>query len=116
MAVEEELKKVQAILGLVLYSHNLYTNIKGVREHGEGKKVALPKFIFKISYFILVLFMKRFLFLTENGFEDIELMYPYYRFQEAGYQVDVVGPKAKGNYTGKHGLSIKVDLAPKEVS
>ena len=33
--------------------------------------------------------------MADNGFEDRELMYPYYRFQEVGYRVEVVGPKAK---------------------
>jgi len=60
--------------------------------------------------------MKKALLLTENGFEDRELMYPYYRFQEAGYQVVVVGPKAKETYNGEHGMSIKSDLAPEDVN
>ena len=49
--------------------------------------------------------MEKVLLLTENGFEDKELMYPYYRFQEAGFQVVVVGPKAKETYNGEHGLT-----------
>jgi len=59
--------------------------------------------------------MKKVLILAENGFEDREFMYPYYRFQEAGYQVLVVGPKAKETYNGEHGMCIKSDLAPEEV-
>ncbi len=51
-----------------------------------------------------------------NGFEDKELYYPYYRFQEAGYQVVVVGPKAKEVYNGEHGLTITSDVAPEEVN
>jgi protease I len=39
--------------------------------------------------------------LVENGFEDVELLYPYYRYQEAGYDVEVVGPKADEIYHGK---------------
>lgn len=54
--------------------------------------------------------------LAENGFEDSELIYPYYRFQEAGYQVDVVAPKANETYIGKHGVPVKSDLTPKEVN
>lgn len=54
--------------------------------------------------------------MTENGFEDRELMYPYYRFQEAGYQVVVVGPKAKETYNGEHGLTITSDLSPADVN
>ena len=59
--------------------------------------------------------MKKVLLLVENGFEDRELMYPYYRFQEAGYKVDVVGPEAKVTYKGEHGLTMKSDLSPEEV-
>jgi len=60
--------------------------------------------------------MKKVLLLTENGFQDVELIYPYYRSQEAGYQVVVVGPKAKETYSGEHGLTIKSDLAPDDVN
>jgi protease I len=60
--------------------------------------------------------MEKILLLTENGFEDRELMYPFYRFQEAGYQVVVVGPRAKEIYNGEHGLTITADLSPAEVN
>jgi len=60
--------------------------------------------------------VEKVLLLVENGFEDRELMYPYYRFQEAGYQVFVVGPKAKEMYNGEHGLTIKSDLSPEDVN
>jgi len=59
--------------------------------------------------------MKKVLLFVDNGFEDRELMYPYYRFQEAGYKVDVVGPKAKVTYNGEHGLTMESDLSPKDV-
>jgi protease I len=55
------------------------------------------------------------LLFVENGFEDREMMYPYYRFQEAGYQVDVLGPKAKATYTGAYGLTIQADLGPQDI-
>ena len=32
--------------------------------------------------------------LVEKGFEDVEILYSYYSFLEAGYQVKVVGPEA----------------------
>ncbi len=60
--------------------------------------------------------MKRVLLFVENGFEDREFMYPYYRFQEAGYKVDVVGPRAKVTYNGEYGLTIESDLSPKDVN
>ena len=56
--------------------------------------------------------MQKILILVENGVEDSEFLYPYYRFQEEGYKVDVAGPKAGETYTGKHGVSIKSDLSP----
>lgn len=60
--------------------------------------------------------MKKVLLFVENGFEDRELMYPYYRFQEALYKVDVVGPRAKVTYNGEHGLTMKSDLSPEGVN
>lgn len=60
--------------------------------------------------------MEKVLLLVENGFEDRELMYPYYRFQEAGYHVSVAGPKAKETYHGEYGLPIKSDLGSEDVN
>ena len=63
-----------------------------------------------------MLFLEKVIIVVENGFEDIELLYPYYRFQEAGYKVEVVGPKAKETYLGKKGGSIKSTAAPEDVN
>ncbi len=60
--------------------------------------------------------MKKVLLFIENGFEDKELMYPYYRFQEAGYKVAVVGPRAKVAYNGEYGLTMESDFSPKDVN
>ena len=60
--------------------------------------------------------MGRVLLFVENGFEDRELMYPYYRLQEAGYKVDVVRPRAKVTYKGEYGLTMKSDFSPQEVN
>jgi protease I len=43
-------------------------------------------------------------------------MIPYYRLQEAGYNVDVEGPKADTTYNGEYGLTINADLSSKEVN
>ncbi len=43
------------------------------------------------------------LIFVEDGYEDMELMYPKYRLEEAGYRVVVAGLKARQHYTGKHG-------------
>ncbi len=60
--------------------------------------------------------MEKVLFFVENGYEDRELMYPYYRFQEAGYKVDVVGPRAKVTYKGEYGLTIESDFSAKDIN
>ena len=59
--------------------------------------------------------MKILIFL-ENGFEDSEFIYPYYRFQEEGYKVDIVAPKANQKYIGKHGVSFTSELSPEQVN
>ena len=46
------------------------------------------------------------LILTANDTEDLEFFYPYYRFIEAGYKVDVVTP-AGGEFSAKHKLGLK---------
>jgi protease I len=60
--------------------------------------------------------MPKVLIMVENGVEDTEFLYPYYRLQEEGYQVDIVAPKAKETYVGKHGVPIKANLSPEEVN
>ena len=49
--------------------------------------------------------------LIENGYEDMELMYPKYRLQEAGFNVVVAGPQAHKEYIGKHGYPCQSDAA-----
>jgi deglycase len=51
------------------------------------------------------------LIFIEDHYEDMELMYPKYRLQEAGYRVVVAGPKAKHTYMGKHGYPCVSDAA-----
>ena len=60
--------------------------------------------------------MEKVLLFVENGFEDRELMYPYYRFQEAGYKVEVVGPRAEVAYRGEYGLVMTSDVSPRDVN
>jgi protease I len=59
--------------------------------------------------------MKKVLMLLDNGAEDSEFIYPYFRFQEEGYKVEVVGAKANENYIGKHGVPLKSDMSPEQV-
>ncbi|MCB2189675.1 MAG: type 1 glutamine amidotransferase [Deltaproteobacteria bacterium] len=42
--------------------------------------------------------------LLEEMFNDFEMIYPYYRLQEAGAEVTVVGPRAGAVYRSKLGL------------
>ena len=61
------------------------------------------------------MFVRKVLMLIDNEAEDSEFIYPYYRFQEEGYTVDVVGPKANEVYTGKHGVPLRANLSPEDV-
>ena len=60
--------------------------------------------------------MKRIAILIENLFDDKELIYPYYRMLEEGYEVDLIGPEKHKVFTSKHGLPMKSDRASKDVS
>ena len=51
------------------------------------------------------------LIFIEEGYEDMELMYPKYRLEEAGYKVVVAGPKARQQYLGKHGYPCVSDAS-----
>ena len=59
--------------------------------------------------------MRKALIMVENGFEDPEFLYPYYRLQEEEFKVDIVGPRSNETYTGKRGIQIESDLSPEEV-
>ena len=48
--------------------------------------------------------------LAEDLYEDIELWYPYYRFIEAGAEVDIIGSGRLDTFKGKHGLPVKPDI------
>lgn len=51
------------------------------------------------------------LIFVEDAYEDMELVYPKYRLQEAGFRVVVAGPKAGVKYVGKHGYPTVSDAA-----
>jgi protease I len=48
-----------------------------------------------------------------DHFEDVELVYPYYRMKEAGAKVYLLGQEEAETYTGKHGISEKSDMSVK---
>lgn len=54
---------------------------------------------------------QRVLMFVDNVFEDMELLYPYYRLLEEGAEVVVAGPEADVIYTGKNGYPFKSTAA-----
>lgn len=58
---------------------------------------------------------KKVLLLVEETYNDREFWYPYYRLQEAGARVTVVGPVAGMQYAGAAGIKATADKGCKEV-
>lgn len=58
---------------------------------------------------------KKFLFLVENIFDEIELFYPKYRLLEEKAQVVIAGPQSKEVYTGKYGYPCTADVSFQEI-
>jgi len=54
---------------------------------------------------------KRLAILVDNMYQEMEVWYPLYRFQEAGATVATVGAKAGETYTSKHGYPVKCHLS-----
>jgi protease I len=57
---------------------------------------------------------KRIAIFIENYYEDAEFLYPFYRMQEEGAEVVVIGPH-KETYSGKHGVPTKSDVSINDV-
>jgi protease I len=55
------------------------------------------------------------LMISADGFEDSELLVPYYRLKEAGVEVAVVALSG-GVIVGKHGYNVAVDMPLDEVN
>lgn len=60
--------------------------------------------------------MPKVLIFLEEGVEESEFIYPYHRFKEAGFQVDICAPRGKETYLGKHGIPFKSEVTPKDVT
>ena len=60
--------------------------------------------------------MAKVLLFIENDFEDLEALYLYYRLQEAGYEVNILGPQKNTVYKGKHGYQLTANIEPGEVN
>ena len=54
--------------------------------------------------------------LIEQLFQDSEVTDPKQKLQEAGFQVDIIGPDIKEEYIGKKGTKIKADKTIDSVS
>jgi protease I len=50
---------------------------------------------------------KRIAILVDNLYQEMEVWYPFYRFQEAGAEVVAIGAKSGETYTSKLGYPIK---------
>ena len=81
--------------------------------YGKNEKKASQ--ITKISAEGAVLPRGRILIMLDKLVEDSEFIYPYYRFQEEGYSVDVVASKANETYVGKHGVPFTSNFSPDKV-
>jgi protease I len=57
---------------------------------------------------------KRAIILTADKFEDMELLFPYFRLLEAGWQVDVAAPR-KEEIGGEHGYTLDPSMTIDEV-
>ncbi|MFO7881230.1 MAG: type 1 glutamine amidotransferase domain-containing protein [Kosmotogaceae bacterium] len=55
------------------------------------------------------------LFITGNGFEDLELIYPLHRLMEESYEVKIAANNEK-EITGKHDYNVKPDLSFESVN
>jgi protease I len=59
---------------------------------------------------------KKIAILVDNIYQEMEVWYPYFRFQEAGAEVVAVGAKAGQTYTSKCGYPIVADKSYDQVS
>jgi protease I len=54
------------------------------------------------------------LIISADNFEDTELLVPYYRFREEGFDLDIASIK-KGLIKGKHGYEVEANKALRDV-
>jgi len=60
--------------------------------------------------------MKKIAILLENLFDERELIYPYFRLLEEGYEVDLIGTEKDTVYTSKSGVTEKSTYSSEEIS
>lgn len=59
--------------------------------------------------------ISRVIVLTADLFEDVELWYPYYRLQEEGHKVELVGCEKDRAHTGKRGTTAVTTAAASDI-
>jgi protease I len=60
--------------------------------------------------------MKKIAILVADFYDDNELYYPFYRLQEAGFQVELIGAIQGQSYKSKHGMIAISDRAAKDAN
>jgi len=60
--------------------------------------------------------IKKIAILVENLYDDRELLYPYYRLQEEGFTVELVGPEQNRIFKSKNGVPVRSDRASADVT
>lgn len=58
---------------------------------------------------------KKIAIFVDNMYQEVEVWYPYFRFQEVGAEVVVIGAEAGKVYTSKLGYPVKTDAAYDQV-
>jgi protease I len=59
--------------------------------------------------------MKKIAVLIEDYFDEFELIYPYYRLKEAGFESILIGPENR-TYHSKFGLEIKAEKSINDIN
>jgi len=54
--------------------------------------------------------------LVEEGYQDLEVWYPYYRLREAGFETVFIGTGSSKNYRGKNGYPLEVQAEIKNLA
>lgn len=60
--------------------------------------------------------MRRAVILIDQDFQDAEVIYPYYRLIEGGFDLDIAAENARQEYHGKYGYSFFSDVSVAEIS